>query len=72
MRATLRHRSSIIRLRYVERLKRLQEATKTAFDTMVIKNAQRLYEALFEEVEAGSEIMVEPDKETVPLMIFSA
>ena len=45
---------------------------EAASDAKVTKNALRLFEARFEEVEAGNEIMVNRGKETAPLMIFSA
>jgi len=55
----------------MERLQRLKEKTEAASYAEVIRNALRLFEALVEEHDKGSEFALKrPDGETVAYKIF--
>jgi len=58
--------------RSVERLKVLQAKTEASSYAEVVRNALRLYEALIDEVESGSKILVERDGAVSPLIIFGS
>lgn len=55
----------------VERLKRLQDVTEAASYAEVVRNALRLYEAMIDEVEGGSQILAERNGKIYPLQVFA-
>src|SRR5262249_39019742 len=55
----------------VERLKRLMKETEATSYAEVVRNALRLYEALFKEVSSGNEIMIRRDGKVEPYPILA-
>ena len=58
--------------RSVDRLKALQAKTEASSYAEVVRNALQLYEALIDEVDRGSKILLEKDGNITPLIVFGA